>query len=168
LKRWLTIPVICIVSSCAPHVVPPPPVVPVAPGPPQALRIQLSWSAPADLDLYVTDPSFETVYFANTPTRSGGRLVRDVRCGTIDPVQPSLELVAWDAAPAGRYRVGVDFIESCSRSSDPVSFRASVELGDSRREVTGTVEPERFQPIVMEFVVRGAADGSPPALEVQP
>ena len=37
------------------------------------LRIQLAFDDAADLDLYVTDPLQETVYFANTRSRSSGR-----------------------------------------------------------------------------------------------
>src|SRR6058998_2910370 len=44
--------------------------------PPQGIRVVLLWAAPVDLDLYVTDPGLETVYFANTPSGSGGKLVR--------------------------------------------------------------------------------------------
>ena len=44
------------------------------------LRVELVFSDDADLDLYVTGPDLETVYFANTPTRAGGALERDLRC----------------------------------------------------------------------------------------
>ena len=54
-----------------------------APAPPEAgslpagaLRARLVFSADADLDLYVTGPDLETVYFANTPTRLGGVLAK--------------------------------------------------------------------------------------------
>src|SRR2546425_12587999 len=48
-----------------------------------AVRVTLLWSSPVDLDLYVTDPSLETVYFANSQSQTGGRLEQDVTCKAI-------------------------------------------------------------------------------------
>ncbi|MBM4383027.1 MAG: hypothetical protein FJ091_06610 [Deltaproteobacteria bacterium] len=50
-----------------------------------ALRIRLAFGAQADLDLYVTDPLAETIYFANERAAAGGRLVADVRCDSKTP-----------------------------------------------------------------------------------
>src|SRR5687767_8083414 len=64
--------------AAAPADVPSPPS--AAPVPADGLRVTLLWSEPVDLDLYVTDPARETVYFGNGASRSGGRLERDTRC----------------------------------------------------------------------------------------
>src|SRR4029453_11922130 len=45
------------------------------------LVVRLAFEPGADLDLSVSDPRDETIYYANTPARSGGALDADQRCG---------------------------------------------------------------------------------------
>src|SRR2546427_4519881 len=95
--------------------------------PPQGVRVILLWAAPVDLDLYVTDPGLETVYFANTPSGSGGKLVRDLACGQLTETTPTTfsEEVVWTKAHPGRYRVGVDFSDTCGRGDGEVGSSAT-------------------------------------------
>lgn len=116
------------------------------------LTVSLVWSAPVDLDLYVTDPSLETVYFASPRTRSGGMLVRDTRCAD-GGGPPHLEVVRWKHPPPGRYRVGVDFMETCTPGSIEVSYRVAVDTGGQRRETLGHVRLGERDPLVLEFTV---------------
>jgi hypothetical protein len=61
----------------------------------------------------------------------------------------------------GRYRIGVDCIDACKAKPEPASFRVVVELAGARREATGTIRLEEFQPIVLEFELRRVnGDGS--------
>ncbi|MDG2306897.1 MAG: hypothetical protein P8R42_20080 [Candidatus Binatia bacterium] len=114
---------------------------------PGELRVRLVFGARADLDLFVTDPAQETVYFANSPSRSGGSLVGDVRCG--DP-EPRVETVVFPDAGAGRYRVGVDYPKTCDGVDDAAAFVLVVD-GEGVSEVRrGTSTPGIFQPIVIE------------------
>jgi hypothetical protein len=125
-----------------------------APAPP-GLRIHLAFGADADLDLYVTDPLQETVYFANTPSRSGGRLVADRHCG--ESGGDRVEEVLFDDPPPGRYRVSVDYARWCGRSRRPVGFAVGMELRGLGSIEAGAVAPLEFRPVVLEFEV--AADG---------
>ncbi|MGE3464932.1 MAG: hypothetical protein AB7I04_23750, partial [Pseudomonadales bacterium] len=52
---------------------------------PDGLVVRLMFDEHVDLDLYVTDPLLETVYFARHDSRTGGRIVSDVRCDTSGP-----------------------------------------------------------------------------------
>ena len=52
------------------------------------LLLRLAFGAEADLDLYVTDPQLETLYYANTPVRSGGELLEDQRCDATPAFSP--------------------------------------------------------------------------------
>jgi hypothetical protein len=131
-----------------------PPSIPSAEGP--GLHVSLAWDAPVDLDLYVTDPSWETVYFANTPSRAGGRLERDTRCDTLKLAPPQIESVRFALPEPGHYRVGVDFIDDCGKGVDRASFRIVVDLEGRRLEATNTVQHERFQAIAFEFEVDGS------------
>lgn len=112
-----------------------------------ALRVRLVFGEDADLDLYVTDPLQETVYFGNNPSRAGGELESDVRCGS---PAPRIETVTFREAAPGVYRVGVDFPEHCRGRREAVGFVVVVEHAGVRREQRGWIEPLRFLPIVLE------------------
>lgn len=115
---------------------------------PGELRVRLVFGEGADLDLYVTDPRQETVYFANNPTRSGGSLEADVRCGA---PTPRVETVTFRPALPGRYRVGVDFPERCGeRGPDRVAYVVMLEHAGVRREQRGAIGLREFRPIVIE------------------
>ena len=96
---------------------------------PGELRVELVFGAGADLDLYVTDPAQETVYFANTPLAgSGGRLEADLRCDAA--ATPRIETVVFASAPPGRYRVGVDRAGTCEAGGSAAErFLVTVEFG---------------------------------------
>jgi hypothetical protein len=119
---------------------------------PAGLRVRLAFGPEADLDLHVTDPRQETVYFANTPSASGGHLVSDVRCGA--PGE-RVEVIEFEAPPAGRYRVSVDFPVRCRRGVDAAHYVLEVEANGLRREQRGTLAFGRFEPVVYEFQVGG-------------
>ena len=125
------------------------PLVPPAVG---DVRVRLVFGETADLDLYVTDPRQETVYFANSPSRGGGRLDHDVRCG--EP-PPRVEKVEFEAAVSGRYRVGVDFPPvTCDLANQPVAFVVVFESYGERQEKRLSIRPGEFIPVVLEAQVR--------------
>ena len=111
------------------------------------MQVTLRFGDAADLDLYVTDPLQETVYFANSPSRSGGALESDRRC---DSPAPRIEVVRFERPPPGRYRVGVDYPERCRAAKDPIPFLVVVEAQGRRHERRGTIELGQFLPIVLE------------------
>ena len=126
---------------------------PVA-GHPAAARdvvVQLIFGPEADLDLFVTDPDHEEVYFANSPSRLGGIFEVDRRC---DDPAPRIETVRFSPAPAGRYRVSVDYPIRCATDVDKVLFRVIVEANGERQEVEGTAYFGGLEPIVLEFDAR--------------
>ena len=76
----------CILAACARRPAIPTDAPSLAPVP--GLNVLLTWNAPVDLDLYLTDPTAEAVYFANNPSRTSARLVRDTRCRDIAATDP--------------------------------------------------------------------------------
>jgi hypothetical protein len=117
------------------------------------LTVTLHWDAAVDLDLYVTDPVLETAYFGNPHTASGGVLERDARCADRAPGEQT-ERVRWTAPPPGRYRVGVDFLETCGKAGDrDVPYRLQVEIDGSRQERSGRARLAAREPRVLEFTV---------------
>jgi hypothetical protein len=150
---------LCLLSMLVACAAPRPLATSIPPAPPRPAttgrHLARVWGAPVDLDLYLTDPTWETVYFANNPSRTGARLLRDARCGDVAASDPVfVELAAMTDPLPGRYRIGVDFIDACKAPHDPVSFRVVADYDGVRRETVGTIRLEEFQPIVVEFELR--------------
>ena len=128
------------------------------------LRVLLAFGPGADLDLYVTDPLEETVYFANSPSASGGHLEADLRCDSPGPGD-RIEVVRFAAPLAGRYRVGVDHPRGCG-TGGPAGFALAVVRGGAVELHTGSVRPLEFRLAALDFEVpREAASGSAEAPE---
>ena len=113
------------------------------------LVVRLAFEGGADLDLYVSDPLDETVYYANTPVRSGGALDADRRC---EDRAPRVETVRFARPLAGGYRVGVDFQQRCPGGADVVPWAISIEVRGERRLLRGLAEWNVFASRVDEFV----------------
>lgn len=102
-----------------------------------------------DLDLYVTDPNGDTIYFANSRSASGGELDVDCQCG-ICPNGPN-ENIFWQSgsAPSGTYTYWVDYFGSCSGSSASSSFTLRVlrngEIVETRTGSLSSGESQQWQ-----------------------
>ncbi len=116
-----------------------------------AVRVRLAFGEAVDLDLFVSDPLQETVYFANARSRSGGRLLADRRCGM---QAPRIETVEWSSPPPGRYRVGIDFPRRCEGSTRVAVYALAVERGGRRTIHRGMIEAGSFLPEVDRFDFR--------------
>ena len=118
------------------------------------LVVRLAFGAEGDVDLYVTDPLLETVYFANREARSGGGIAQDVRC---DAPAPRLEEVRFADPLPGRYRVGVDHPRRCDGGRDPVAYAVSVAAPGLWYETRGAIGVSVFEVIALEFDVGAPA-----------
>ena len=108
----------------------------------------LSFDDQADLDLFVTGPDQETVYFGNNPSLGGGRLLVDVRC---DNDAPRVEVVRFAAPERGRYRIGVEYARSCRFRREPAAYRIEIDAPELNRSSEGSIAPGRFVPLALEF-----------------
>jgi hypothetical protein len=117
------------------------------------LVIRLAFNTEADLDLYVSDPLQETIYYANTPARSGGRLRADRHCKEAPMPGPRVEEVVFDAPPPGAYRIGVDYPHRCDSKAGITAYAITVDLNGTRRELRGLAEPVVFDSIVTEYEI---------------
>ena len=129
----------------------------IAPELSKGVLVRLAYDAGADLDLFVTDPLQESVYFANSPTRSGGKLLGDRRC---DDPSPRVETVHYANPTTGRYRVGVDFHRRCTNSglskadSKEGLYVVRVDHEGQVTQRAGMGTPGQFEVIVVEFDVK--------------
>jgi hypothetical protein len=118
----------------------------------EGVLIRLAFGAETDLDLYVTDPMHETVYFANHESKSGGIISEDVRC---DMQGPRIESVHFEKPIGGLYRIGIDYPESCEEHRGRAAYAVSVTGGGVNKKTRGTIDYSRFEVIVLEFEVSG-------------
>ena len=142
--RWL-LPMLAM--ACA-HAVTARPIDPPPPVERDGLTVTLEWDAAVDLDLYVTDPAWATVYYA----RPDGHLAADARCAGEAPTA-RWERARWTDPPSGRYRIGVDFPEACAAAPDRVRYRIVVDRDGTRHQTEGTARLGRRDPAAMEFAV---------------
>jgi hypothetical protein len=85
------------------------------------IRIALWWNNNADIDLHVTDPNGEEIYFGNPTSASGGELDLDARCDSFpEGSGGGPEHVTWGSglAIAGEYTVEVDYWAECFSEGD--------------------------------------------------
>ena len=116
--------------------------------------VRLAFGPEADLDLYVTGPFEETVYYANTPSRIGGELVEDRRC---EHPGTRIEEARVPAGP-GRYRVGVDYPRACGETHAPAPFALRLDAPAGREEHRAIAVHQVFEPVVLEFEVEAPTD----------
>jgi hypothetical protein len=132
-----------------------------AAAPEAGLQVLLAFGPEADLDLYVTDPRQETVYFANSPSGTGGRLEADRYCGAGEGGD-RIEVVRFREPPTGPYRVGVDYPRSCG-AERPAGYAVAVVRGGRILELrTGTVRVREFQLAALDFDVPDVAAPAAP------
>lgn len=104
------------------------------------VQITLSWDTSADLDLWVTDPTGERIYFGNPSSNTGGELDRD----DTDGFGP--ENVFWPRgqAPGGTYIVQVDHFSGTS----PTNFDLLVQAFGYVKAYSGRVRSGRTNTVV--------------------
>lgn len=112
-----------------------------------ALQISLSWNTTADVDLYVTDPDNETIYYANSSSTSGGELDRD----DVDGYGP--ENIFWESAPNGTYSVSVDHFSGAV----PTSYIVTVSAGSTYQQFNGTLSVSGETDFVTSFTKSGSS-----------
>lgn len=85
------------------------------------LQITIAWNTAADIDLYVTDPSGDVLYYNEEHERSsiGGHLDHNARGDCRREQKNSrVENAYWPApAPAGTYKVELHYFSPCAKST---------------------------------------------------
>lgn len=108
------------------------------------LEISLLWqdAAGVDLDIYVTEPSGETINYENMTSNTGGRLDWDNQCYGYE--NGRTENVSWASPPSGTYRIEVDYYDKCSASAkSPINFKINITKNGHTSSYEGTVRDQQ-------------------------
>jgi len=102
------------------------------------VQISVAWTGASDVDLHVFDPSGEEIFYGNKTAASGGTLDLDSNPACdIDNKNNENVVFPTGMAPAGDYRVVVDYYDDCGaaqsdwvvtvqrKDQDPVTFVGS-------------------------------------------
>ena len=102
------------------------------------LEVSVTMSEPTYLDLYVTDPTCNTVYFGNTHGGTGGQLDLDANAACGGHMGVDTEHIFWPAgrAPRGTYSVRVAHYESCIQGR-AFSYRLTIQNCGETVVITG-------------------------------
>ena len=102
------------------------------------VQVNVTWDQDVDVDLHVLDPSGEEIYYDNSVSASGGSLDLDSNAGC-DIDGKNAENITWPSgeAPAGTYKVLVDYWEACI--SGTINYVVTVRVkGHAAQTFTGS------------------------------
>lgn len=120
------------------------------------VQITLRWNGTADLDLAVTSPLGDRVFYGAPATDSGGVLDVDANAACGDPVPAPVENIVWpDTAPAGTYVIEVHLFSLCD-DAGPVAFDLSALIGGQPASLaahgaTAPLAQASTQPIALQL-----------------
>lgn len=94
----------------------------------QDLNISLAWNSTDDLDLAVSEPNGDSIYFNKRTSISGGRLDIDMHQSCRVLTTGPIENISWNAPPpAGTYIIQVMRYSECGNASAQVPFTLIVK-----------------------------------------
>jgi hypothetical protein len=128
------------------------------------LHASLIWNDIADLDLHVTTPNGEHIYYGNKESKCGGWLDIDMNRSNAEVSLEPIENIFWASASSGHYKFYVH--NFCNRTDDKtvftdskrlVPFRVKLKKGDSIEWFEGKVGPnQNVTCFEFDFVGSGA------------
>lgn len=134
------------------------------------VQVLLSWNNYNDLDLIVTDPYGESVFFRNRRVSSGGQLEIDMNVEYPDSKTP-IENIYWQpgSAPNGTYNVYLLYYKQHESGIDETPYTIKVKHGDKTDEYSGTIKEEGNTIHICTFTLGNASNtqnpGNPPSTD---
>jgi|GEM_PF-4897224 len=123
----------------------------------EEFTVRLSWRASVDLDLFLTGPSGETIYFGNRTAREGYALKKESTCDTLNgDIGEHSETATIPSAVPGTYRVSVDYIFDCGSGIGETDALISLTNNSTGKAVGSnrfTVSLQRLKTVAWEFEV---------------
>jgi hypothetical protein len=106
------------------------------------IQVELTWEGDADLDLHVTDPYGETIYYFHPFSQSGGSYEEDRECYNNNG---QAERVVYNdgSAAAGNYQISIHYFRSCGEAHD-ARWNLSVTADNRSQNYSGTIKPGEY------------------------
>lgn len=118
------------------------------------LRFNLSFDneLDVDLDLHVTSPMGDEIYYAEPEGISGGQLDVDCFCGEDNCLDGPAENIYWDyggEAPEGTYEITVNYYGPCDLTEQESNYtlrvlKAGAVVTEHTGTLTGTFESDSY------------------------
>jgi hypothetical protein len=91
------------------------------------IQVTASWRGAPDIDLRVTDPNGEEVYFGHRQSASGAQMDMDAN-GECTPTRPTAENIRWasQTPPTGRYEIKLTVFDLCGAADATATLSVSV------------------------------------------
>ncbi len=118
------------------------------------VKVTLRWNSLNDLDLFVTDPSGNKIFFNRRSVPSGGKLDVDSNAQCAEHVTGTpVENIYWprNAAPLGSYSVHVYYYKQCAVSPLSETFTVRTDVDGNISETTGIADVVGTQTLIAEF-----------------
>jgi hypothetical protein len=108
------------------------------------VQISLTWNAPVDLDLHVTDPLGNLINFRSDDSIEGALDLDSNASCNIDHI--NAENISWPAGsePPGTYAVHVNLYDACGEQD--VSYQVAVRACDTEETFSGTIRAGEADP----------------------
>lgn len=106
------------------------------------IQIELNWEGAADLDLHVTDPYGETVYYFRPFNQSGGAYQDDRECFNNNG-QSERVVYGSGFAAAGLYQVSIHYFHPCGDARD-IRWNLNVTADNRSENYSGTIKPGEY------------------------
>ncbi len=118
------------------------------------VQVTLTWSGPADLDLYVVEPEGSEIYYGAPSGSQGGQLSVDSNAGCAVGSGSFVENIAWaSGTPSGEFQIWVRNFSQCGDDqSGAQGFRVEIRAGGVVEVVdTGTLADQAVSnPVLIE------------------
>ncbi|NJN88042.1 MAG: hypothetical protein HC881_19320 [Leptolyngbyaceae cyanobacterium SL_7_1] len=105
------------------------------------IQATLRWTTTDDLDLAVTDPNGQVVYYGSRSIPSGGQLDVDANAACGGTTSSPIENVFWPPAqaPQGSYSVAVNLFSRCTSGSAAIPFELRLLVQGNIQTLSGSV-----------------------------
>lgn len=122
----------------------------------EEVNVSLAWTSPDDLDLAVTDPSGEVIFFRKRSSSTGGRLDVDAHSSCSSKSTVPVENISWNSLPlAGTYKVDVTLYHRCGNSNPDVPFTLIITRKDAPKKIIDGKLNAAQPSFAYEFTVGG-------------
>lgn len=109
------------------------------------VQVTLRWDTADDLDLYVTDPAGDSVFYGNSSVPSGGQLDVDANLGCSERMANPVENIFWptDGGVPGNYVAAVRLFSFCETTQAPIDFTLTTLVRGETQTYTGTLSSDQ-------------------------